>query len=142
VAHGALDDAEHYVDSRAAAAEQLARLEEQEPGARVLVLGHTHRQWAYTAALGPRSTRAPVPLPAAEPILLNPGAVGQSRDLRARARCLLLDLERRHATFLSVRYDLASCRAALRGAGLPERSVHLRPSALRVTARALRKRVR
>jgi hypothetical protein len=108
----------------------------------VLVLGHTHRPWAFAATLGPRSTRAPVPLPAAEPILFNPGAVGQSRELRARARCLLLDLERRQATFLAVRYDQASCRAALRSAGLPERSVHLRPTVLRAAARALRKRVR
>ena len=31
--------------------------------------------------------------------LLNAGSVGQSRERLARARCLLLDLKRREATF-------------------------------------------
>jgi predicted phosphodiesterase len=139
MAHGALEDPTTYVDGPSLALAQLDRLRFEEPYAEVLIVGHTHRQWAFTQALGSRPTRSPLPMPANEPVLINPGAVGQSRDLRPRARFLLLDLERRRVTFFAARFELELCRAALRDAHLSARSVHLRPSPVRVAGRAARR---
>jgi hypothetical protein len=149
LAHGSIDNPEDYTVTPPQARAQLARLDAE---ARVLVLGHTHRPWAFTPGsgtslggrpLGGREAwalrgRGMVPLPEREPILLNPGAVGQSRELRARARAVVLDLEGRRAWFLDPRYDIAACRDALRRAGLSPRSYHLPPSPVGLGRRALR----
>lgn len=150
LAHGSLDDPQDYTVTPPQATAQLDRLGAD--GTRVLVLGHTHRPWAFTAAggtslggrpLGGRAAwalrgRGMVPLPAREPMLLNPGAVGQSRELRARARAVVLDLERGRAWFLAPRYDVAACRDALRRAGLSPRSYHLPPSPVGLARQTLR----
>ena len=73
------------------------------------------------------------------PLLLNPGAVGQSRELRARVRLLVLDLDEGTATFGALPYDIAACRRELRIRGLSGRGCHLRPSPMRASARALRR---
>jgi predicted phosphodiesterase len=52
--------------------------------------------------------------------LLNPGSVGQPRDGDARAAYLLLDLDRRHAHFRRVPYDVEATQAEIREHGLPE----------------------
>lgn len=52
--------------------------------------------------------------------LLNPGSVGQPRDGDPRAAWLLLDLERRHASFRRVEYPVERTQAEIREAGLPE----------------------
>jgi diadenosine tetraphosphatase ApaH/serine/threonine PP2A family protein phosphatase len=52
--------------------------------------------------------------------LLNPGSVGQPRDGDPRAAYLLLDLERRHAHFRRVPYDIEATQAEIRRHGLPE----------------------
>jgi predicted phosphodiesterase len=140
VAHGSLDDPEEYTTRPATARDQLARISAEISGARVLILGHTHRPWAFGRS-GTLSTRADVGLPE-DAIHLNPGSVGQSRELRARARCLLLRLDEGKATFLALRYDMAGCQAALRDLGLPSRSCHLRPSLPAAGARATRLMVR
>jgi putative phosphoesterase len=95
VAHGSLDSAEDYVRTAEQADAQLARLE---PSAR-LVLGHTHVALWHAGRL------------------LNPGAVGQTRDGRILARYAILDESR--AELREVPYDVARARAALRAAGLP-----------------------
>lgn len=103
------------------------------------MLGHTHQPWVY--ADQDRTVRVvrgrPVLLSPAARHLLNPGSVGQSRsrEWRARARCMVLDLERRTIELHMVSYDVEACREALRRQGLPRRSVHAPPS---VTARARR----
>lgn len=137
VAHGSLDDPQEYTTRARQAGEQLARAAGELPGARVLILGHTHRPWAYARGTGSLSTRATLALPGEE-VHLNPGAVGQSRELRARARCLLLDLDDDSATFFAPAYDVGACRAALRRSGLPARSCHLRPSLPALGRRAIR----
>ncbi len=141
VAHGSLDDPQEYTVHRAQAHRQLTEVAAQWPDARVLVLGHTHRPWAFAASAG--TIRAAhsmeLALGASGPTLINPGAVGQSREARARARAGVLDLEAGTAKLLALPYDLAACRAALRDAGLPRRSYHLRPSPLRLARRLARK---
>jgi len=52
--------------------------------------------------------------------LLNPGSVGQPRDGDPRAAFLLLDLERRSASFRRIDYSIEETQEELRAAGLPE----------------------
>jgi predicted phosphodiesterase len=139
VAHGSLDDPEEYTTTGRQALAQLARVEERDPGG-VLVLGHTHRTLAYGRSSGRLRARRATALPPGEAVLLNPGAVGQSRELRARARFAVLDLDTRQARFFAVPYDIGACRAALRRVGLSPRSCHLRPSLPIAALRALRER--
>jgi predicted phosphodiesterase len=51
--------------------------------------------------------------------LLNPGSVGQPRDGDPRAAWLLLDLERRFASFRRVNYPVDKTQAEMREHGLP-----------------------
>jgi predicted phosphodiesterase len=138
MAHGSLDDPQCYVTKPAQAEEQLARLAGESPAARALILGHTHRPWAHRSG-GESLSRGRVALGSGAPTLLNPGSVGQSRDLLSRARFLLLDLDRSEATFLSTAYDTGRCRASLRRCGLPPDSCHLRPNLLRAAASRARR---
>jgi predicted phosphodiesterase len=133
VAHGTLDDPQRYTSTPKQARAQLAELSAR-PGARVLVLGHTHRPLAVSAEAH-EPARGRLRLPAGEPIVLNPGAVGQAREILARARAMVLDLDAGDAAFLRLPYDVAGCRAALRAAGLSTRSCHLPPSPRRAASR-------
>jgi predicted phosphodiesterase len=139
VAHGSLDDPQEYVVRGSQAVEQLRRV--RDDGAQILVLGHTHRAWACDARGSVASVRDALDVGRGEWIL-NPGAVGQSRELRARARCMILDLERRHAVFYALDYDVAACREALRRQGLPPAAYHLRPSPRRALVRRVRRAAR
>src|SRR5881227_3078421 len=100
VAHGSPDDPEEYVRTDLRAAALLRPLQ---PGG-VLVLGHTHHPWLYgtntgTAFPAPDAPpgSATLPLGRTTRHLVNPGAVGQSREPESvpRARFALLDLDRR-----------------------------------------------
>jgi predicted phosphodiesterase len=129
VTHGALDDPQEYVRNSDQAARQLARLVQLHPEARILIVGHTHRAFASNGVvvrLGMGGRRS-VALDGAARWLFNPGAVGQSREALIRARFMVLDLERREATFHAVRYDVRRTRALLRRKHLPAGAVHLAP---------------
>jgi predicted phosphodiesterase len=52
--------------------------------------------------------------------LLNPGSVGQPRDGDPRAAYLLIDLDKPHAHYRRVPYDIATTQAEIRQAGLPD----------------------
>ncbi len=131
VAHGSLTDPREYTRRPAEAARQLELLRAKPYGGDVLILGHTHRPWAYGAGLdeAPLAAGGRVAFAANAPVLVNPGGVGQSRERepRPRARCVVLDLERREAEFLALEYDVDASRAALRSVGLSEEGIHLRP---------------
>lgn len=134
VAHGAPGDPWHYVREPGDAAAQLARIR---PDARVLLVGHTHRPLAVDDAAR-RAQPATVQLGDAR-WLLNPGAVGQSREPAIHARALTLDLAARTATFHVLPYDVERARAALRAAGLPETALQRHsPRWRRALRRALR----
>ncbi|HEX2085074.1 MAG TPA: metallophosphoesterase family protein [Solirubrobacteraceae bacterium] len=132
VAHGSPGDPREYVTTAARARELLAALD---AGAAGLVLGHTHlpmlvaeRSGSLLGADGaPPGDGATVALPPGERFLLNPGAVGQSRERVVRARAAVLDLERREVRFLALPYDHAAVAAELRERGLSPRGVHLPP---------------
>ena len=130
VAHGSLADPRRYVRDAGAAVGQLASLAREEPGASILVLGHTHR----AMVVGERSGRVRGNAPGRERVgtgerwVLNPGAVGQSRDVAVVARAAVLDVGERRIDLHEVEYDVASTRDALRRAGLPPSAVQLAPA--------------
>jgi predicted phosphodiesterase len=140
IAHGSLDDPQEYTRTPEQAVAQLTRLS-RDGRDRLLLLGHTHRPWAFDLSLGTVPTRKPVSVRSGDLVLLNPGGAGQSRslELRARGRFVLLDLEEERATFFAVHYELELCRQALRRAGLSPRSCHIRPSVRGAGRRARRK---
>jgi predicted phosphodiesterase len=142
VAHGSLDDPEEYTTDAVQARAQLARVR-AEDDAHVLILGHTHRARAWSDRPRARATLGGGPLSLAEGAwVLNPGGLGQSRELRVRARFVLLETDPRRASFYAVRYDVRGCRAALRGHGLSPRSHHLPPARLRALSRPVRRTAR
>jgi predicted phosphodiesterase len=134
--HGWLDDPQRYV---AGAREAVARLRES-PAAGIVIAGHTHRPTAVGARSGPllRGAAGTVRLPPDEPVLLNPGAVGQSRSADPSARVMVLDMGARTAAFHALPYDVDACTRALRERGLPATSYHLPPSRLRRVQTAVR----
>jgi predicted phosphodiesterase len=142
--HGSLTDPQEYVVSEDQARACLEELEATLPTASILVVGHTHRPLAVSRRRGSwlRSGVGRVDLPPDEPILLNPGAVGQSRTADPRARVLVLDTATRAASFHALEYDIEGCRQALRARGLPPDSCHLRPSRWAEVADMVRRRVR
>jgi predicted phosphodiesterase len=130
VRHGSLSDAQAYVVTDKQARDCLEELRRTMPATHLLVLGHTHRPMAFSPRHGAllRSGTGQIDLPRDEPILLNPGAVGQSRSADARARVLVLDTAARAASFHALDYDVEGCRQALLERGLPANSCHLRRS--------------
>ncbi len=144
VAHGSLTDPREYTTEPSQAVAQLKRLEHEHPGRQLLILGHTHRAWACTGAgdvLAP-GHEGSLDLSQARTCVLNPGAVGQSRERSVRSRFMVLDVDERLATFHAIEYDVEGCRRALRERGLPEGSYRLRRSVLRGAARVARRALR
>ena len=141
MAHGSLDDPQHYVRDGTDAAEQLSRLAAGWPLARVLILGHTHVARAWGPRGQPLEARrgAVMGLATDGPTLLNPGAVGQSRERRIYARSLALDPERQQAIFHADEYDVSACRRALRRAGLSTEAPQLSPTRRGRAVRKLRR---
>lgn len=137
LAHGSLHDPEQHVMNVAQAARELAQLEEDRPEARVLVLGHVHRALAYRAGGQLRRRPASVTLDSGR-WLVNPGAIGHSRDLRVRARFAVLDLDGQTVSFHSLSYDASPCRREAGRLGLPVGAHHRKPSVRKGLRRRLR----
>jgi predicted phosphodiesterase len=145
VTHGSFDSPEAYVRDAIAARAVLARCAELYSEARVVVLGHTHEAFAWSGGRGEllRGRAGTVTLEAAERALVNPGAVGQSRDDRVLARAAVLDLGDATVRFHEVEYDVDGYRRALRERGLPYSAYHAPPRggsrATRVARRVVRR---
>jgi predicted phosphodiesterase len=129
VTHASLMSPSRYVASDAEAALELDRLGAQERPADVLVVGHTHRATVFGARTGrvADGLAATVSLAEGERWLLNPGAVGQSRERGIAAWFAVLDVEHRRADLHAVAYDVGATRAELRRRGLPPSAVHAPP---------------
>ena len=82
VCHGDLSSAETYVSTREKAEEALAQLRAISSDAVVLVCGHTHQAALFMLDGGFHPVTSPSDhhLARVHPCLINPGAVGQSRD--------------------------------------------------------------
>jgi predicted phosphodiesterase len=143
MAHGALGDPRRYVRTHAQAEEELARLAQDHPAARVLLVGHTHVAAMHKRDAGKnqRARRLARLLPRSA-VLLNPGAVGQSRQASPHGRVLVLDIGERTARWHVVRYDRAAARRALARAGLPLSVHHVNPYTAKTLARRVRRRAR
>ncbi len=145
VAHGSPDDPEEYVRADERAAVLLRSLSAEH----LLVLGHTHHPWLYRAGVGslfPSTTAGPpssagLSLTANTQYLVNPGAVGQSREREPipRARFALVDLARAQVRFFAEPYDITATRAALRAMRLPGDAVHIRPGRVAAATRRARR---
>jgi predicted phosphodiesterase len=142
IAHGSLEDSTYYVLSAQQAAREAERLSVVEPGAEMLILGHTHRHYLFEPATrrlqAPRQASVSLAQRGDHALVMNPGSVGQARERRPRARFAVLDLERREVVFHAVDYDFEGCRRALEERGLPAAACHLPPSAWQVTRGLLR----
>jgi predicted phosphodiesterase len=140
ITHGSLDSVSEYVTKPRQAARQLERMRREHPRAQVLVVGHTHRPWAWSRSRGgTRGAWLPLKVPQREPLLLNPGSVGQSRELRVRARGAVLDLDVGRNEFVSAQYDFERYRVELSAAGLPPEGCHYISSVPRVGLRNVRR---
>ena len=120
VCHGSPSDPQFYVSTSGRAEAALAELAREHPEGRRLVCGHTHHQMLHVERRGPVAFAPGVPLelPRVGRCLINPGAVGQSRDGQPLARYARYDAERHTVTFLEVPYDHQRTCAKLRRAGL------------------------
>jgi predicted phosphodiesterase len=94
------------------------------------LVGHTHWPTAWRKVDGDENSLECEPLvhglpyPFAEdPVILNPGSVGQPRDGDTRASYLLLDTDARTATARRVAYPIEQTQALMRVAGLPQRLI-------------------
>jgi diadenosine tetraphosphatase ApaH/serine/threonine PP2A family protein phosphatase len=142
--HGSVVDPQEYVLTEPQAVACLHDVERIAPGTEILILGHTHRPMAFAERGGwlLRASTGAVSLPSDQPIVLNPGAVGQSRSRDARARVAVLDTTARVATFHALPYDVGACRQALHDRGLPPDSCHVPRSRWDDVAGAVRTRIR
>jgi diadenosine tetraphosphatase ApaH/serine/threonine PP2A family protein phosphatase len=102
--------------------EEAARATLELARAPLVLVGHSHVALALTldgaavsGGLAPAGQRVELD----GRWLLNPGSVGQPRDGDPRAAWLLLDLERRSATFHRVAYPIQETQAEMRERGLP-----------------------
>lgn len=120
VCHGDLASADSYVSTGERAEQALAQLRARHPSAKVLVCGHTHHAAIFTCRVGFRLAHAPSDhqLDAGGAALINPGAVGQSRDPRPLARYALLDTACRRVSFRAVPYEHHKTLRKLRAAKL------------------------
>ena len=90
------------------------------------LVGHSHLPLVFKrgsdgAFAPPVATRLGKSIPMAPRMILNPGSVGQPRDMDPRAAYALLDLEARTWEARRVRYDVAQVQLRILEAGLPER---------------------
>lgn len=123
VCHGDLEDAGTYVTDLPRANLALDQLRTRRGDGRILVCGHTHAAMCFSRRRGAASARpgASRDIDDEDLTLLNPGAVGQSRDGLVGARWSLLDPQRGRVSFFCVPYDHTTTIAKLRSAGLVAR---------------------
>jgi diadenosine tetraphosphatase ApaH/serine/threonine PP2A family protein phosphatase len=122
--------------SEADASQTLQVLRGTFPGVRLCFFGHTHRIATY-AQRGPMVTRVNadmVKLDEAAAYLVNPGAVGQSRDGDPRASFAIYDSGAATVRFCRTNYDRRAAEAKVRRAGLLVRPGLLTRSAERLRA--------
>jgi diadenosine tetraphosphatase ApaH/serine/threonine PP2A family protein phosphatase len=91
----------------------------------IVLVGHSHVALAVGlgdgqlhGGLSPEGTE--ITFGEGERWLLNPGSVGQPRDGDPRAAWMLLDLERRQASFRRAEYDVGRTQREILEAGLPD----------------------
>jgi predicted phosphodiesterase len=140
--HGDIYDADRYVDGGEDAERALGRLHARIPDARLQVCGHTHRAVIYSASLGFRDAAPETVfrLSAGVSHLVNPGAVGQSRDGRPLARYAVYDTVAETVSYHALAYDHRETLRKLHAAGLVPSVVYAPPRGTARYVEAVRKR--
>ena len=122
MAHGSLWDEDEYLIDVKEATPQL-----ESAAGRLVFFGHTHVQGGFlvNAPQTPEGKPARFPtdelrIEAGESCLINPGSVGQPRDLLWQAAYALYDSDRRVLSYHRCHYDVEAAQAKIRAAGLPE----------------------
>ena len=142
-AHGSIDDPWTYVRTVPDALEQVELMHETTPHD-LLLLGHTHRQLAIDLESGKVATaewvlaRRHRTLPLGKLAYLNPGAVGQAREPRPRARFALVDIDARKIHLYAERYPDDVTKGALDKLGLPRAWCHDPPPTKKVLRQIVR----
>ena len=103
IVHGSPHDSDEYVYPTTSP----TRLEKflDQVSKKVLVLGHTHVQWSLE--LGDRK-------------IINPGAVGQPRDVNPKAAYAILDTKSKEFTMHRIGYDVEETASKTLEVGLPQ----------------------
>ena len=88
------------------------------------LIGHSHVPLVYATAQGEMvlagyAEEGTLEMVEGTRYLINPGSVGQPRDGDPRAAYLVLDFDRRTATWRRIGYDIAAAQQAIVDAGLP-----------------------
>jgi predicted phosphodiesterase len=122
--HGWINDTDSYIFSPYDAVENfklLKKVSGTELGG-LCFFGHTHIRAAYVEEAGHATSNLENPLKLKEHgnYLINPGSVGQPRDMDPMASFLVLDDDESEITFYRVEYDIESCTRKILKAGLPE----------------------
>jgi predicted phosphodiesterase len=140
--HGTPEDADVYVSNETVAEQSLAHMKERYPDAKILVCGHTHHAAVYCKLSGFRNMGpgTEFTIPARSHCIINPGAVGQSRDGKFLARYAILDTETAVVSFPGLVYDQAMTVRKLRRAGLVPAVDLQRPTGLLRYFEAFRRR--
>lgn len=120
VCHGTLQNADTYIDNATVAEETLGQLQHIRPEANILICGHTHHAAVYSARSGfsPVQAQSECHLEGNLPCIINPGAVGQSRDGKPLARYAILDTTEMTVSFRELSYDHEATIRKLRRVGL------------------------
>ncbi|MBL8327330.1 MAG: metallophosphoesterase [Rubrivivax sp.] len=118
--HGDLLSADTYISHAEAGNLALQQLQSLAPQAQILVCGHTHHAALHSREDGfaVLTESVTLQLQPGRRYVINPGAVGQSRDGAPVARCAVLDLERHELTVHRLSYDHALTERKMRAAGL------------------------
>jgi len=120
--HGSLLDEDEYLIDASEATPQL-----EAANGRLVFFGHTHVQGGFFVdppkTPAGKSARFPVDemqLEQGVSYLINPGSVGQPRDLIWQAAYALYDSEKRVLAYGRCEYDVEAAQAKIRAVGLPE----------------------
>jgi predicted phosphodiesterase len=107
--HGTPEDTDVYVSNEAVSEASLSQLKERYSEANILICGHTHHAAVYSRVSGFRNMEpgTDFTIPADDYCIINPGAVGQSRDGKFLARYSILDTANAKVSFLGLSYDQA-----------------------------------
>lgn len=120
--HGSVLDEDEYLIDAQDAANQFPHVL-----GRVVFFGHTHIQGGFMLRTsqknGDRAEVDPdangIVLSGADTALINPGSVGQPRDLEWESGYALYDSEKRRVRYRRCPYDVAASRKKILDAGLP-----------------------
>ena len=130
--HGNLHNADTYVSDPTSAEEAISQLRELWPEKRILICAHTHHAALYSPTSGfvkmAPGTEYSLDLNATS--IVNPGAVGQSRDEDPSARYAVLNPERGTIAFRSLAYDHEKTIRKLRRVKLNPQVVMLPPQGI------------